>query len=738
MCENVRNDKLVRNSWLIAIHILFAFHFFMSPCYGQSWTADNGNGTFTNPLFYDEFSDPDILRVGDDYYLAGTTMHTVPGLVILHSKDLVNWENISYCFDRFDFADDAFSLKNHQEIYGQGVWAPAIRYANGQFFVFTNINGKGLQCYTSKDIRGPWEHHNMQGRIYDLSVLFDDDGKIYAIHGYGEVKCTELKSDMSGPIEETERTIIPEGNAVGEGHHMYKINGMYYLISTDYRPNGRTLCSRAKSIWGPYETITITADETFGYHAASLTQVPRGEKYRIGHDGTKFGIPGVDKDATACTNIHQGGIVEDQSGQWWALLMMDFHSIGRTVTLAPITWKDGWPMLGLEGNLGRAPRTWLKPNVSSSSSPSSLSRLSSSSSLPRAPYNRSEDFNGKSLGRIWQWNHNPDDTKWSLKNGRLRLQSMPAEQLMWARNTLTQRVIGPTSIATVELYTKGLKDGDVAGLGNINVPCSWIGIVKDGKELVLRCFEQATNDTTDIPLSSITHHPSSITHHPSPITHHPSPITKLSLRMVGDYDNDRAHYEYSLDGIYFQQVGREMPLSYQLISFQGSRHALFAFNYKGQKGGYAEFDNFTVEEPQADRSGNIPYGKTFRMINLATGKPAIALPHGLLYDTEISDKSPQTRFRIIDKGQGQVILQCEDGRYVFVSGYGIAGDVRLTTDASKAEVFMWQDYLNHEFMLMSMRTHRYIGKSPTTGSPYSMDFSGSDPARRNGAVFRWE
>ena len=105
----------------------------------RSWTADNGNGTFTNPLFYDEFSDPDILRVGDDYYLAGTTMHTVPGLVILHSKDLVNWENISYCFDRFDFPDDAFSLRNHKEIYGQGIWAPAIRYANGQFYVFSNI-----------------------------------------------------------------------------------------------------------------------------------------------------------------------------------------------------------------------------------------------------------------------------------------------------------------------------------------------------------------------------------------------------------------------------------------------------------------------------------------------------------------------------------------------------------------------------------------------------------------------
>ena len=690
----------------VSLFCLFTFLSFTASAQTKSWTADNGNGTFTNPLFYDEFSDPDILRVGDDYYLAGTTMHTVPGLVILHSKDLVNWENIAYCFDRFDFADDAFSLKNHQEIYGQGVWAPAIRYANGQFYVFTNINGKGLQCYTAKDIRGPWQHHNMQGRIYDLSVLFDDDGKIYAIHGYGEVKCTELKPDMSGPIEETERTIIPEGSAVGEGHHMYKINGMYYLISTDYRPNGRTLCSRSKSIWGPYETITITADETFGYHAASLTEIPQGEQYRIGHDGTKFGIPEVDKDATACTNIHQGGIVEDQSGQWWALLMMDFHSIGRTVTLAPITWKDGWPMLGLEGNLGRAPRTWFKPQVQSAAV----------SQQPFAPYTRSEDFNGKTLGRVWQWNHNPDDSKWSLHNGRLRLQAMPAEQLMWARNSLTQRVIGPTSVATVELYTKSMKDGDVAGLGNINVPCSWIGVVKDGKQTVLRCFEQAINDTIDTAFEG----------------------DRLYLRTVGDYDHDRAHYEYSLDGASYQQVGREMPLSYQLISFQGSRHALFAFNYKGQKGGYAEFDNFTVEEPQADRSANIPLGKTVRVVNLASGKPMVALEHGLLYDTDAADRSPQTRFRVIDKGQGQVILQCEDGRYVFCSGYGLAGDVRLTTDASKAEVFLWQDYLNHEFMLMSRRTHKYIGKSPSTGSPYSMDFAGADPARRNGAVLRWE
>ena len=684
------------------------------PSTAQSWTADNGNGTYTNPLFYDEFSDPDILRVGDDYYLAGTTMHTVPGLAILHSKDLVNWENISYCFDRFDFGDDAFSLRNHQEIYGQGIWAPCIRYANGQFYVYSNVNGKGLQCYTSKDIRGPWKHHNMQGRIYDLSVLFDDDGKIYAIHGYGEVKCTELKPDMSGPIEDTERTIIPEGNAVGEGHHMYKINGMYYLISTDYKPNGRTLCSRSKSIWGPYETITITADETFGYHAASLTQVPKGERYRIGQDGTEFGIPKVDEDATACTNIHQGGIVQDQSGQWWALLMMDFHSIGRTVTLAPITWKDGWPMLGLEGNLGRAPRTWFKPNVQSVAVPQQQT-------VPHAPYQRNDDFNGKTLGRVWQWNHNPDDTKWSLKNGRLRLQSMPAEQLMWARNTLTQRAIGPTSIVTVELYVGGMKEGDVAGLGNINVPCSWIGVEQGHYGLLLRCFEQATNDTVTLGIASCD-----------------APLQKVWLRMVGDFDNDKAHYEFSLNGEYYRPLGREMPLSYQLITFQGSRPSLFAFNHKGKQGGYAEFDNFTVQEPKADRSGNIPYGKTFRIINLGTGKAMAALEHGLVYDADSTMSEKQTLFRLVDKGQGKVILQCADGRYVFCAGYGLAGDVRLTTDESKAEVFLWQDYLDHEFMLMSMRTHRYIGKSPTTGSPYSMDFPGADPARRNGAVLRWE
>ena len=182
----------------------------------QSWTADNGNGTFTNPLFYDEFSDPDVIRVGDDYYLAGTTMHCLPGVVVLHSKDLVNWRFCSYTMQDFFGLGDEFRLENGKEAYGQGIWAPCIRYHNGKFYVFSNINGHGMQVFIADKAEGPWKHINLKGDIYDLSVLFDDDGKVYAIHKYGAVRCTEIKPDFSGFVEGSDREIIPDGSAMGE------------------------------------------------------------------------------------------------------------------------------------------------------------------------------------------------------------------------------------------------------------------------------------------------------------------------------------------------------------------------------------------------------------------------------------------------------------------------------------------------------------------------------------------
>lgn len=159
----------------------------------------------------------------------------------------VNWEFSSYCFDRFDDSDD-FNLRNGKEAYGQGIWAPAIRYHNGKFYIFSNINGHGLQVYISDSAKGPWTHHKINGDIYDLSVLFDEDGKIYAVHKYGNVTVTELKPDLSGPVEGSSKVVIPEGNAMGEGHHVYKINGMYYILSADYSPMGRMQCARSKSI----------------------------------------------------------------------------------------------------------------------------------------------------------------------------------------------------------------------------------------------------------------------------------------------------------------------------------------------------------------------------------------------------------------------------------------------------------------------------------------------------------
>jgi uncharacterized protein GlcG (DUF336 family) len=151
-----------------------------SPAVAQNWTADNGNGTYSNPLFIEEFEDPDVIRVGEDYYLAGTTMHMNPAVQLMHSKDLVNWELVGYCMDRLDFGP-AFRLEG-RNVYGRGIWAPCIRFHQGMFYVFSNVNGVGLQVFRSKSIHGPWERNQLPGR-HDLSVLFDDDGKVYIISG---------------------------------------------------------------------------------------------------------------------------------------------------------------------------------------------------------------------------------------------------------------------------------------------------------------------------------------------------------------------------------------------------------------------------------------------------------------------------------------------------------------------------------------------------------------------------
>ena len=670
----------------------------------MTWSADNGNGTYTNPLFYDEFSDPDIIRVGEDYYLAGTTMHSVPGLVVLHSKDLVNWEFSSYCFDRFDDSDD-FNLRNGKEAYGQGIWAPAIRYHNGKFYIFSNINGHGLQVYISDSAKGPWKHHQIKGDIYDLSVLFDDDGKIYAIHKYGNVTVTELKPDLSGPVEGSSKVVIPEGNAMGEGHHIYKINGMYYILSADYSPMGRMQCARSKSIWGPYETCVISERESFGYSAAwTVNNVGLGRP--VPEDGFKFKNNKPSDETLICSTIHQGGIVQAPDGKWWGVSMQDFNAVGRTVCLSPVTWVDGWPYFGLEKNLGRSPRTWFKPN--------------DVIKTPVATYDRCDDFSGKTFKPIWQWNHNPNDKMWSLnreRKGWLRLHSMPAKQLLWAKNSLTQRAIGPVSYTSVKLDASKLKAGDEAGLGTINMPYASLGVVKTDKGLALRCYDQNTNKEVVKPLDK----------------------RVVWLRLWGDYDKSQLQYSYSLDGKNWENIGEQMISPYQLKTFQGVRVALYAFNKKNVNGGVADFDNFKVEEPMADRTANLPIGKTVRFFNLADGNLMNATRHGVMHNSwNKKDMSNQVKFVVEARGQGKVALKTADGRYVYIAGAGLSGDVRLTADAGKAEEFVWQDMLYNHCMLLSLKTQRYVGKHPKDGSPYSADFQGADAGMKNGCVFAWE
>ena len=672
----------------------------------KSWTADNGNSTYTNPLFYDEFSDPDLIRVKDTFYLVGTTMHCNPGLVVLESKDLVNWDFCSYAFDRIDIDDPRFRLENGEEAYGQGIWAPCIRYHDGKFYIFSNINGIGMQVYVSSNPKGPWKHYNMGGAIHDLSVLFDQ-GKIFAVYGYDEVHCIEIKPDFSGYVEGSDRCLIPRGSAMGEGHHAYKINGKYYIISADYAPMGRMMCARADKLEGPYETRVISCRETMGTeHSTWVMNMPMDGSMPEA-DKWKMEIRKPNADNMGCATLHQGGIVQLENGDWWGFSMLDFLAVGRTTCLSPVTWVDGWPYFGLINNLGRSPRTWIKPDISAKVT-------------PHAPYIRSDNFDAGKLLPIWQWNHLPDDKQWSLKRGKLRLNTMPAKDLYWAKNTLTQRGIGPVSIATVTLDASHLKEGDIAGLGLLNIPYEWVGVtVRNGKS-ILSYYDLGKDKTIESPLMK----------------------SEIYLRITGDFEHEWAQFSFSMDGVNFQNIGNKLVVPYQTKTFQGARYALFAFNQKERMGGYAEFDDFRVEEPLADRSRNIPLGKVGSFLNLSNHQRMQAHPRKMVYSVWKGGKEYNTtdcQFRVLDRGNGKVVLEAMNGTgYVTVTGLGLSGDLRLSPKETEDCLFMWQDMLHGQCMLMSLKTNRYVGLDPASGELYAADWAGTSASRLSGTVFQWE
>ena len=667
----------------------------------RTWTADNGNGTYTNPIFYDEFSDPDMIRVGDDYYLTGTTNHAMPGLPLLHSKDLVNWEFICNVSDKLDFGPE-YRLEDGKDIYGQGIWAPCIRYHNNTFYIFTNVNGQTTQVFTATKPEGPWTHLKMKKSFHDVSVLFDDDGKTYVVWGYDEIHMAELTDDLSDSKPGTEKIIVPKGSGAGEGCHFYKINGRYYITNTNYDPLCYQVCLRAAKPEGPYEVNVMSAKENLG--------VGTGWRMRDTRSGPPFELIPPVPNFVGSIPMHQGGIIQIQSGEWWGWSMMDYNSVGRVTALSPVTWKDDWPYFGLPGNLTRSPRTWVKP-------------ATGFSSVPKATYKRSDAFSAKVLQPVWQWNHVPADNKWSLteRKGFLRLHSLPAKDLLTARNSLTQRAVGPESIITAEVDVQGLQNGDIAGLALLNLPFAWIGVNKNNDKLELQQSDQQTGKLNKEKLS----------------------LSHLWLRVHCNFDNEKAVFSYSTDGTTFTNIGDTTIMVFQLRTFQGVRYTLFNYNAAGREGGYADFNNFIVNEPRSrGLTKPIPYNQIITLSSLADGTVLVNWKNFVrpIDKNNPLAKSAAAQFRVIDRGNGRIALQSvSDSGYVTVKELGVMADVRIEKqEKGEASLFQWQDMLQGDLMLMSLHTHRYLFAEPFARGLTSADSPGTRPDRKDGSCFIWQ
>lgn len=497
------------------------------------WTPDNGNGTFTNPLMWGDWPDPDVIRVGDDFYFISTSMHYVPGCPIATSKDLVNWTMAGYALDRYD-EDPRYDMQGGN-LYLNGSWAATIRHHNGKFYVgFCTPYGWGRETghfsmCVAEDVKGPWTRTIFPEYLYDSGLLFDDNGKVYVIHGQGTLYATELNEDaLSVKGEKVKiwdksfKNAHELGGGFGiEGAHAYKINGKYYITGPAGGTEGWQICLRSDHIYGPYEHQLIMNDSS---------SYPRN-------------------------GLHQGGMVQLKNGEWWFIIMQDRGAIGRVPHLVPVEWVDGWPMLGKNG---RDLITYPKPHVGGKN------RVSTPATT--------DEFNTQTLGLQWQWNHNPDNTKYSLKEhkGHLRLKASIAESLKTARNTLTQRVQGPNSEGTVEMSVDGLKDGNVAGFGIFEFPYAYIAVQQSGgkKELVMcndgEIVERLEGFQGD----------------------------KIWIRARITDREFTANFYYSLDGLNYQPFGNTLKMGLGL-PWTANRFALFHFSTQPEGvDGYADFNWF--------------------------------------------------------------------------------------------------------------------------------------------------
>ena len=500
--------------------------------------------TVTNPMLWADVPDPDVIRVGDAYYMVSTTMHLMPGAPIMRSYDLKNWQTVSYLFDRL--TDSPRYDMQQGTAYGRGQWATSLKYHNGRFYALFAPNdqpGGDTYIYTAEKAEGKWTLLFRMRHFHDASLFFDDDGSPYVIYGTGQL--VRLTPDLHDVVAGSERQLFERDStetALLEGSRMVKYQGRYYLLMISW-PAGqprRQVCYRADRIEGPYEKHVILQSEFGGF-----------------------------------SYVGQGTIVDTPAGDWYGIIFQDRGGVGRVPLLMPCRWTDGWPMLGdADGHV-----------------PDSV-MVSGGKGAP-TPLVVSDSFDTTEPGLHWQWNHNPVSGAWSLteRPGYLRLKtSRVVSNLYLAPNTLTQRMEGPLCSATVQLDASQLKEGDCAGLAAFNSHSGVLTVERrNGKLWLSQSAQEVKLSEREKAVEQVL-----VDEHQRIRLRRPT----VWLRIDADFRpaTDMATSYYSLDGHQWTPVGRPFHMQFDWRRlFMGTKYALFCYATQST-GGYADFDDFNYQK----------------------------------------------------------------------------------------------------------------------------------------------
>lgn len=492
--------------------------------------------TLKNPFMWTDTPDPDIIRVGEYYYLVTTTMHLFPGAPIMRSSDLVHWETVSYLFNEIKDTP-RYDLKEGT-VYGRGQWATTLRYHKGTFWALfvANDDPHKSMVFKSDDPAKGWTLHSRLPAYHDSSLFFDDDDRVYVFSGSGNISLVELNSDLTEEIPGSRKRLELHGQPQGlhEGSRVIKHDGMYYLLCIAWPRTGREeIAYRSKNIYGPYDSKVILKSEFGGFPFAG-----------------------------------QGTIVDGKNGEWYGVMFQDRGGVGRVLTIEPCSWIEGWPVLGTKGN-GIIPETVSVPGD--------------------CECHKTADY--AHITKDYQWNHNYIKEDIQSETGSLTLPgawvklrtSVLANSIYDARNTITWRTWGPTCADTISIDATKMKDGDRAGLSAFNGDSGVLTISKEGKKTYLIFTEEnvrLTDNTKEI--TNVDRKEVARIEIPS------SKLKDIRLVMTGDFNpkRDIATFHYSLDrGKTYKQIGGDykMIFDYRRL-FMGTRFAAFYYPTKNVGG----------------------------------------------------------------------------------------------------------------------------------------------------------